>query len=752
MIENMDKGKRKFIKIPVIIIVAFIFGNGMLMDKPSPFAAAFMASLTGFDCIYAFVGTVLGFTLRGELSSAVSNLIVLTFIGIFRILIAKNYNKFINFATILVCGLSVLTTNVLTSSRPGDIFVSLVFALASSLGVYSFITCYGLFDGRHYLTLLKPANVAALGISYCIFIMSLSSFEYSALNLGLLAAVLISIVASQKYRYAGGVITGAIAALGISIADTSYLAGGLMIAIAALGGSLFARLGKITAAAGYILISGICVMLLGANEYTMKTMANILMGAVVFAFLPADRILAGIKYAPTAKSGTDVSEIFAERLKMSASALKEVKIAVEKTAEILDQKNRRDISWVYNNACNDICRKCRFNMKCWGEEYDDTVKVFGRIMLKMRGGGIAIADDLDGTLYHRCIKREGLILAINTRYKEFVSSNINCRKISEMRTILTAQLSATESMILEMAGEFTECEKFDRQKAAEIENLLASLGAKNVRAAVFFLNGRASAEVYGKGTIAADEEKLCDRISEALKIEFDLPEILYIENEFRITMYERAVFSIEYGASQLSKAGEQNCGDYYDSFIDSKGFAYIVLSDGMGSGGRARIDSAFACGMLIKLLRCSISLSSAIEIINNSLLVKSSDESFATLDICRIDLYSGQVELYKAGGAPTYIRHDKRLIKAKGQGIPVGISSKANYNLQRFNIGNSDIIIMTSDGAELNEKWLEHELLDSDKNSGGMEAVAQGIANAAKYSAEKGKGDDISVIAVKLVK
>jgi len=221
-------------------------------------------------------------------------------------------------------------------------------------------------------------------------------------------------------------------------------------------------------------------------------------------------------------------------------------------------------------------------------------------------------------------------------------------------------------------------------------------------------------------------------------------------------MFERAVYGIEYGAYQLSKFNQRSCGDYYDSFVDSKGYAYIILSDGMGSGSRARIDSAFACGMLVKLLRAGIGLPSALEIINNSLLVKSSDESFATLDICKIDLYSGKAELFKAGAAASYIRCNKRMVKAAGRGLPVGIGYKAVYESQSFVMGNSDMLIMASDGAELNEKWLEHEL--TNKTFTDLNETAKVLAESARFAAgddethDKNREDDISVIAVKLIK
>jgi len=450
--------------------------------------------------------------------------------------------------------------------------------------------------------------------------------------------------------------------------------------------------------------------------------------------------------------------VFAERLRLAGGALSDVKSAVEKAGEILDKRNTKDFSWVYNSAGDIVCRKCKHNMICWGEEYSETVSEFNKFAVGLRKGEHLSENDLPQKIIDRCEKKQQLIYALHERYREYVSINSSNRKITEMRTVLTAQLSATESLMLGMSEEFLDYSHYDRAMAAQAEKILTTNGISRPRVAVMLNEGRVSIEGYGSGQLTIDNGQLGDLIGSALQRQFDLPEVITTsENEFRFTMYERAVFGVEYGAYQLSKGNFKSCGDYYDSFVDGKGYAYIILSDGMGSGSRARIDSSFACGMLVKLLRAGIGLPSALEIINNSLLVKSSDESFATLDICRIDLYTGKTELYKAGAAASYIRCNKKIIKAEGKGLPVGIGYKATYERKSFTIGHSDLIIMASDGAELNEKWLEHELIVN--NTTDLNETAKILADSARYSVgddgsrvAEGREDDISVIAVKLVK
>ena len=57
---------------------------------------------------------------------------------------------------------------------------------------------------------------------------------------------------------------------------------------------------------------------------------------------------------------------------------------------------------------------------------------------------------------------------------------------------------------------------------------------------------------------------------------------------------------------------------------------------------------------------------------------------------------------------------------------------------------------MTSDGADLTEQWLEQAFeRDSGKN---LDELVKTIAGAAKFNCEKGREDDISIVALQLRK
>jgi len=785
IIHNLIERNRGYLRYPLIFAVAVIVAFSELFGEITPLAPVLIGSLAGGDTLFAFLGSLCAFAFTGQLFEAVPTLSVMMVIGVFRFFLGSFPSKLLNFSSALLTGVSVGIIGVLTATRPSDIIAAIIMSMTAGILSYCLTITYRFLSGGYMTALLKFSTVAAPGIVMVFAVAVLSNFSYVhelTVNIGVVLGTVASLMFASKYRYSGGSIGGILTASGVMLANPDLASGMVMFAAATTASALFTRFGRVTQSAGFIFVMGLGISVVGINTFTLSVMMGAAVGAIIYIVYPSSGTAffgtqGGFAINQSDKlntSGVDMSEIFAERLRLASGALSDVKSAVEKAGELLDKRNTKDFSWVYNTAGDLVCRKCKHNMICWGEEYDNTIEAFNKLAATLRKSEPVSEKDLPPKIAERCEKKRQLIYALQDRYREYVTINSSNRKITEMRTVLTAQLSATESLMLDMSEEFLDYVNFDREMATRVEKILSNNGITRPRVAVMINEGRVSIEGHGKGRLTCEVSRFGDLISEALQRQFDLPEVINIsesdKTEFRFSMYERAVYGVEYGAYQLSKGNLRSCGDYYDSFVDGKGYAYIILSDGMGSGSRARIDSAFACGMLVKLLRAGIGLTSALEIINNSLLVKSSDESFATLDICRIDLYTGKAELFKAGAAASYIRCNKKLVKADGKGLPVGIGYKAVYESQSFTIGNTDMVIMASDGAELNEKWLEHQLNGNDWSD--LNETAKTLAEAARYNTARegekneedihenhrslrrdcSREDDISVIAVKLVR
>ncbi|MGN0657683.1 MAG: SpoIIE family protein phosphatase [Ruminiclostridium sp.] len=735
-----------FLRGLLIGAAGFALSCAPLFGRISPLAAALMCGLSGIECLFAFVGAAAGLAVSGGLENAVPYIAALIVIAALRFLLA-NGSAAVNAGVSAAAGICVFTANVFTANQLSDIFFGAGAGLVA--GICAF--CAGKLRSAAESDRITPDS----GLAFCagtvfLFVTAeLAGIDMGIFNPGIFLGAIVLLYASERENKAAAPITAIVASAGIAAGNPDFAPSCIVLALSAPIVMFTGRYGRITRACGLILTLAAGMFLTGAEVNPAISAVSGTAAAVLYMAIPE-------KYIPVYKnrSRLEVSAspkpyaAFGKKLENMGSAVSDMREAVIQTAEALDGENVRDISWVYQKASDKVCRSCPMSMKCWGDSYNNTADVMNKAVGELKKGRFVDETALSG-IFGDCDRLTELAAALNRQYAIFCSAESAARKMAEMRSVLTSQLTATETILKKMAEELTENEVFDANAADKTEELLREEGLSEPCAMALNIEGRLTIDAYcGSGELSAEE--LAEKLSFALRKEFDLPMISEKEDRLHITVSERALYDAETKIFQKSKTGNRRNGDCCDCFNDGCGHVYMIISDGMGSGSRARIDSSFACGMLSKLLKAGIDMDASLEMLNTSLMVKSADESFATLDVCRIDLYTGEVLLYKAGGASTYVRCGGKFAEISGCGTPLGVTFGVDYSGKSFRLAAGDVVLMTSDGAEINTSWLE-QLLLREKNAD-LEKIVSTVGEALKLSSKRDYCDDITLIGVKITK
>ena len=749
----MKKGitvKNDYGKLALIIISGWIFASSTVLGRISPLCVSFIGSLSGINAVAAFLGVSLRFVISSDFTETVPYIIAAASVTAVRLVIGRS-NSFVTvLSSVFLCGAGTLLANVITAEESSELMRDFLLAVVCAVVCYGFTSLKTAIKKENGLVLSNPIKSLPIAVSAVFLISSLTSLNFGIFNFGEIMSVAAVLIAAYRHRFNGVGSAGIICALGLALAQEDSQYTGLILAAGGIMAAVIAPKGRIPLTASMIFTSAIIGAVFGMDKNMLSFIANIIVGSVIFMVLPLNRIrenMSGKGYGGREENAADV---VAGRLELVGETMSELKYAVEKTAEALESENVRDFSDIYNSACDTVCKNCRYNIKCWGDEYNDSVRTMNKLIQLLKCGERIVPDSFSGALANRCPRKQQLCDSINKKYEDFSYAGQMNRRLKEMRGILTKQLDNTEKLFNSMAKEIEKDVVYDRAASVKAERLLERCGLSMPKAAVNISDGFMCLEAYGKGDLSCSAEELGDLLIQTLQKEFDLPLILKYGDKVRITAFERAEYCVKSASCQLSKKNGSANGDYVTCFVDGKGYYYSILSDGMGSGTRARIDSAFVCGLLTKLLECGIEAETAIELLNTSLLVKSSDESFATLDLCKVDLFTGNTTIYKAGGADSYIKSGATVTKIKGKGLPVGVCENLSLSSHSFIAGENDVIIMTSDGAELSEKWLEQTFSRDSANN--MDELVKTVASAARFNSEKGREDDISVVALKLKK
>lgn len=736
----------------LIMAAAYLLSVTTLLNEPSPLAAAFIGGLSGFDCFAAFLGAGIGFVTSGDLTVAIPSLIASASVCLLRFFFCKGKSLAADVAISVVSGAAILLTGAITVDKPSRLLTILFLALAGGISCFALARFRHRSDNMTEIAAMKPPSLLPYGIALVFLISSLSSFSYNIFNFGGIVSVLAVLIGVYRYRFLGAGILGIICAIGMALSFNLPSAAGIALSAGALAAAIALPKGRLVETVACLFTTIIALVLFGMDRESLAFAASLSVASVIFMVLPVKQLL-GMTGRGSRQNGytsSNPANIFAERLRLVGNTMGELKYAVEKTAEALEDSHDHDITNVYNSACDTVCRDCRFNMKCWGDEYNDSVRTMNGLLRNLRSGVPVTAEHFTGAISERCQRKSRLANAINKKYEDFTSAGQMQRRVKEMRGILTKQLENTEKLFCSISDEFDGSVKYNTEASRKAESLLERCGLAAPKAGVKIIDGKMTLEAYGNGDLTCSAEELGDLLAETLDREFDLPSIIKFGDKIRVSAFERAEYGVKSAVCQLSRKKDGVNGDYVTDCVDGKGFYYGILSDGMGSGTRARIDSAFACGLLTKFLESGIDTESAIEMLNTSLMVKSSDESFATLDVCKVDLYTGRTTIYKAGGADSFVRSGKSITKIHGDSLPIGVAESTAVSSHSFIVGEDDVIIMTSDGADLSEKWLEQAL--NKESAYNLEELVKTVATAARFSSEKDNRDDISVVAMQIKK
>ena len=161
---------------------------------------------------------------------------------------------------------------------------------------------------------------------------------------------------------------------------------------------------------------------------------------------------------------------------------------------------------------------------------------------------------------------------------------------------------------------------------------------------------------------------------------------------------EEPAYHLLTGVAKAVKEAEKISGDNYSFYEADTGKMMILLSDGMGSGEKACEDSRRVIEIMESFLTAGFRMESAIQMINGALSAAGSEQNMSTLDLCDINLYTGECEFVKVGAACTYIKRGNLVDRLSAQNLPLGVFGQMEVESISRTLQNGDYIIMLSDG------------------------------------------------------
>ena len=406
------------------------------------------------------------------------------------------------------------------------------------------------------------------------------------------------------------------------------------------------------------------------------------------------------------------------------------------------------------------CQHCNGYESCWGENFYATYRELFDLIAYAELYGEVNAKHVKGRLAKSCFQQFKLIATINQLFELCHTGFQSQRNLNEGKLLLADQLQGVSNLIRNLAQEINTDLSFKYEIEEKLRHGFSRIGIS----------------VKELTVLAAKDDKLeirirqhcCNQkrecvylagamISRLLGQEYAIWEKnCHMENgDCSYCLIPSYNYEIKTTVCKVPKEGNQFSGDNHSLHELKDGKFLAVLSDGMGNGSKAALESNTTVSVLNKLLELGIDRDVAVRMVNSVLLLNAPVESFATIDIVQVDLYHGQAEFIKIGAAATYIKRGKEVRSIKSTSLPAGILNTVDIERTVIQLQPDDLIIMATDGVVDSklpvpgkEEWLIRALKQVEVV--GPEALGEYLLSLAKINYEGTPQDDMTVIVLQM--
>jgi stage II sporulation protein E len=798
--------KTHFKTYSIILPVAFMLGRVLLAKSIMPFGLPFYIASHTLDiskiavASFVLIGTITGGGKSKILTTALSMIIFSILNAVFiNKIFSKNYSKK-NYSksmtkntlgtksnlTYAVFGLfSCLVIEMIAAARRGMLLYDVIIAILNSFIVFVMIFVFCnftlLINNNKKTHILSNEEMISVVITFALAFSGLNEIKLIGFSIRNIVSILAILIFGYRYGANAGTAVGAVAGI---ISDMPSATGFLLVGYYAFCGLLagiFRNLGKAGSSLGFF-IAYIFVTLYLNDSTTgggLIHFKEIILAIFVFMIMPL-KIIVNIAEISGFKTDIHVDKsIFSMRIKeMVVEKLDKFSktfMEVAKTfGEIAGTKaiiNKHDISSMFDRVADRVCKGCSLCLHCWDRNFYTTYQVLFRIVEKLDKKGYIENDDIPAYFLERCERINDFVQAINNMYEILKVDMMWKNKLGENRTVISLQMEELSKVIAGLSAEINSHIGFKTELENTLVFLLKREGIKVGEISAF-------ENKYGKYEIGISHKgckgrRYCTNVIS--KVVSQVVEKKMIKDSYGcckkdtanlcvLKLVEEEKYSVISGIACVSKYYEKYgdtlpvSGDSYTSLSSSDGKHILALSDGMGSGEKASMQSKTTIKLIEQFIESGIDKSSTVKLINTILALKSNEDDFSTIDLCIIDLNGGDIEFIKIGAAPTIIKRKDRVDIIKTISLPAGILSNVEIELVSRQLEDGDMVIMLTDGVvdaftgEKEEKEKSLQKFVGKIKSINPQAVADIILDEAYMSSGGKPADDMTVIVAKFWK
>lgn len=443
------------------------------------------------------------------------------------------------------------------------------------------------------------------------------------------------------------------------------------------------------------------------------------------------------------------------RMSAFAEAVDELALAFSAMGREKPMSGYESMAVLERELTGKVCAGCDGCAVCWEQPSNNFTGKF-RKMLQAVVSHSPKEEILRQHYIEECPKYSGMVEEAVWAFSRMELNEAWYRRLQNNRRLIAEQLDAMADLMQDWTAKRTCVDATSRVLLARIgvEALEKGLVAEQVHIYEDEKKRRIiTAQVGSKWGGGIPSKNYCRALEKVcgtkMRLQKDARSILTKE-PVALTAYEDTHFYAMSGVAGQKQDGAVTSGDNFSLFTLENGEYYICLSDGMGSGTAASKESELVVDLMEKFMEAGFPRETAIRMMNSAMVMQGEDNSFSTMDLATIDLYSGETLLTKIGAAASFLKRGEETYCISHSSLPAGAETTQVAEPICQQMRNGDFLVMVTDGVleYLHVKNPEEKLSEiiSDLKIDNAGAMAQAILDHVMLFTGGHAMDDMTII------
>ncbi len=438
------------------------------------------------------------------------------------------------------------------------------------------------------------------------------------------------------------------------------------------------------------------------------------------------------------------------KLALAADSFRTLADTFVRISDKQDRVPNQEIAALFDTAAAHVCRSCPKHKECWKRDFNATYKTLFHFLERLERKGVVRKSDVDPYFSERCARLDTFLGEINRLFEIYKINEIWKQKLCENRLLVGEQFRGVAEILSRLGLDLEREPAEHRLTAREIQSRLEKKSIFPEQITITQgLDGRQSVQFTFHHSLKGDHAIILSVLRHVFGKNF-----VQVESEHPGNLLFREAPELTIEAAFASSQMDEECGDSYLLNQLKSGKYIATLSDGMGTGHHAHLESSATISLLGAFLDAGFDKTVAVKLINSVMVMKSANEAFATVDLCMVDLYTGEAEFIKNGAEPSYIKRKNGTETVRSASLPVGVLSGVEVESFAHRLSCGDTVVMVSDGLALKKSggdWLR-KAIDKASLNVSPKALADEILQQALTLKGGEADDDMTVLVLRLDK